>query len=388
MLNRQGRILPNLVVAERVIERMAHAAQSHIADETGEAMVGLVTAGTYTNGVPSIYVLDTIAPDDSAVRGMFTFQQGDTRQDELIWWLQENWQAGREKRGWIGRVLPLSAAKWDAPLRYIGDWHKQPGFMIQPSGGDLQTALDWIDDPENEADYLIAPIVTLGHPATVQTRSATSNYIAVPLGDGEAMRVDFWYIEQRARFFQPINLTVYPDDQLPALAPYPWHLSDDKRFDAEMERLKADGWFSSLCFWNADNEPPLEICFLLAQVGADHMLIAITHHDYPQRPPEIRLAPYVQMGANGTIYTVFEQAYRQSKPVAVPLGWSADMTLADALNAIEGTAKPPARNEEKMEPPRRQERQEENVKKTETVGAQSASPSDQTIIKSLPDEAK
>ena len=75
---------------------MTAAARYHIEDETGEAMVGLVVPGTHTNGIPTLYVLDTISPDESAIRQFHTFQQGDERQDELIWWLQENWQQSRD----------------------------------------------------------------------------------------------------------------------------------------------------------------------------------------------------------------------------------------------------------------------------------------------------
>ena len=38
---------------------------------------------------------------------------------------------------------------FDVPLRYLGDWHKQPGSMIQPSHGDHMTALTWLDDEES-----------------------------------------------------------------------------------------------------------------------------------------------------------------------------------------------------------------------------------------------
>ncbi|MEP7291420.1 MAG: hypothetical protein ABI835_06530, partial [Chloroflexota bacterium] len=66
--NGAGRGVPNLVVARRVIDKMTAAARYSIEDETGEAMVGLVVPGTYTNGIPTLYVLDTISPDDSAIR--------------------------------------------------------------------------------------------------------------------------------------------------------------------------------------------------------------------------------------------------------------------------------------------------------------------------------
>src|SRR5262245_52254434 len=97
-LNIPRRSVPNLVVAQRVLDKMAKAASHYLQDETGEAMVGLLIPGTHTNGVPTLYVLDTIAPDETAVREWATFQQGDDRQDELIWWLQENWREMRRKK--------------------------------------------------------------------------------------------------------------------------------------------------------------------------------------------------------------------------------------------------------------------------------------------------
>jgi len=72
---------PNHVVSQRVIDKMAAAASRYIADETGEALIGLLAPGLHTNGIPTIYVLETIAPDESAVREWATFQQGDETHD-------------------------------------------------------------------------------------------------------------------------------------------------------------------------------------------------------------------------------------------------------------------------------------------------------------------
>jgi hypothetical protein len=332
MFTKPARNAPNLVLARRVLERMLHAAHEYMADETGEAMVGLVVPGGQPNAVPTLYILDTIAPDESAVRQMHTFQQGDERQDELIWWLQENWRMVREKRGLLGQVL---RGKFDVPLRYLGDWHKQPGFMIQPSGGDLMTALDWLDDPDNQSDFLLAPIVTLGHPSTVFEGSTQANYLMMPTGDGEALRVDFWYIDRNTRVFQPITPAVYPDDQLPLLAPYPWHLIDPTRTQAELALLDKEGLFHSITLYNTDNEPPLEICFLTARVGADKLFIAVTPYDYPKRPPHIRVAPFMHMRAGDDLYRVFESAWKQSQPVALNLEASPALYLTDAIRAAE-----------------------------------------------------
>ena len=239
----------------------------------------------------------------------------------------------REKRvGLFGKAV---APKWDVPLRYLGDWHKQPGYMIQPSGGDLSTALEWIDDPVNRMELLLAPIVTLDHPSTISESSVTTNYLMLPQGDGTSIRVDFWYIDRETRLFQPIAPTLYPEGQLPSLAGYPWHLSDPRRLEDELQLLKGGRLFSSITLWNADNEPPLEICFLTARMGADKLIILITPHDYPHRPPSVRTAPFIQMGAGDDMYKVFEQAWKASQPLSYDLAWSPEKTLLEVVHAVE-----------------------------------------------------
>jgi len=325
--------VPNLVVARRVINKMVAAAQRFAEDETGEAMVGLVVPGTHTNGVPTLYVLDTISPDETAVRQMHTFQQGDERQDELIWWLQENWRVHREHERQTGNA----PGKWDVPLRYLGDWHKQPGHMIQPSSGDLMTALDWIDDPDNGMDFLLAPIVTLDHYPTTLIGDATVNFVTVPQGDGLNARIDFWYIDRETRLFLPVTPAVYPDDQLPSLVAYPWHLLNEARFSEESARLTSGDRFATLVLWEADDAPPLEICFLIARVGADRVLLVVTPWNYPHAAPWARVAPYVAIGENDDVYRIFEQLWQQSEPVEPPEGWqwNDSMYLIDFVRALE-----------------------------------------------------
>jgi hypothetical protein len=312
--------IPNLVVSQRVIDKMAEAARSFIEDETGEAMVGLVAPGGLPTAVPTLYVLDTIAPDDSAVRQFHTFQQGDERQDELIWWLQENWHTYRQRHQ-DKEDKPL-ATKWDVPLRYLGDWHKQPGDMIQPSQGDLMTARRWIEDPDNHMEFLLAPIVTVGYaPSEVNQQSGSTNFVAVSQGE-TSMRVDFWYIDRKNRDFMPITPTIYPAAQLPGLPEYPWHLTDEERFKSEYGLLGRDGMFTSLVLWDADGKPPLEICFLTARVGSDKVLILVTPWNYPKANPTARVAPFVHLGDNQDIYDAFESMWKQSQPVADPPDWT------------------------------------------------------------------
>lgn len=337
MLNRltaHGRGVPNLVVARRVVEKMVDAATRYVEDETGEAMVGVVVPGMHTGGVPTLYVLDTISPDESAVRQMHTFQQGDERQDELIWWLQENWRVERERQR---AAQTPTQTKWDVPLRYLGDWHKQPGYMIQPSGGDLMTALQWIEDPANNTDFLLAPIVTLDHDPTTSLDSGPVNFLTVPQGNGLNARIDFWYIDRTLGVFAPIAPAVYPNAQLPTLAEYPWHLVNEDRFLTESAQLNGEKIFTTLVLWDSNEQTPLDVCFLTARMGSDKVLLLVTPWNYPQAAPTARIAPYVPEAGEGDAYEAFSQLWEQSEPAPELPGWdwSEDKYLIDYVHAVE-----------------------------------------------------
>jgi len=321
--------VPQLWVAKRVLARMVSAAHSHLADETGEAMIGLILMGDDSDGatgVPTLVILDTIAPDESALRLFHTFQQGDERQDDLIWWLQENWRLMRPQ-------LVGAMKKYDVPLRYLGDWHKQPGFMVQPSGGDLNTALNWIEDTSNGMDFLLAPIVTLGYAHLIN--EAGMSYLMTPQQDDTALRVDFWYIDVDSPGFVPIMPLEIANDQVPPLPPYPWHLLDDARFAAEMRSLNDDDLFVSVTFWDADGVPPLEVCLLTARVGAEHLLIVVTPFDYPASPPSVRVTPFIHMTGEDELYDVFERAWAQSRVLPMPSDWQTEAGLLSLIHKIE-----------------------------------------------------
>lgn len=325
--------VPNLVIAQRVLDKMKAASKRYVDAETGEAMIGLVVSGDRTNGVPTLYVLDTISPDESAIRQIHTFQQGDELQYELFDWLNRNWEHAREQGDTGAGKLQ---AKWDVPLRHLGDWHKQPGFMIEPSSGDLMTALDMLADPENNFDFLLAPIVTLGHTSGGETNSAV-NYLSVPCEDGTLMRADFWYIDLNTRGFQPIVPVVYPNDQLPSLAAYPWHLVNESRMQDEYQRMQDDALFTTVVLWEANDTPPLEVCFMTARMGADRILILCTPWNYPEQGPSARIAPFIQMGADDDMFEVFERLWEKSEPLTDPEGWewSAERTLLEYIHALE-----------------------------------------------------
>jgi hypothetical protein len=287
-------------------------------------------------------VLDTISPDETAVRRSHTFQQGDALQDEIIWWLQENWHFHRERhRGTAG--LP---PRFDVPLRYLGDWHKQPGSMIQPSHGDHMTALSWLDDVDADLDFLLVPIVTVGHLPNIGESDLTVNYINVPMENGRVMRVDWWYVHRDVRVFQPVHPKVVADDQLPQMMKYSWHVVDPDRLYMETLALENEGLLVSRLLYECDGEVPLEYCFFTIRQDTSFFLLFATQHDYPQSAPRAYQAPFVSgLNLMDPVET-FQRLWEVAEPVADPPGWewSADRYLLQYMIAIEvemGLRQPP-----------------------------------------------
>jgi hypothetical protein len=210
--------------------------------------------------------------------------------------------------------------------------------MIAPSGGDLRSAMDTLDSATSDmGDFLLVPIVTLGHPATTQGMPGI-NYYTVAMKDGTHFRVDFWYIKRGVPIFYAISPAVYPSDQLPALAPYPWHIVHEKRADLEIGQLEYDGLYvSDAIQWEVDSDSPMEICFILARLGASRLLILVTQYDYPITPPRAYVAPFQAMNANEDQYQMFAKLWQIATPVADPPDWKWDKEsyLIDYVHAVE-----------------------------------------------------
>ncbi len=326
-------IVPNLVLSQRAVQRMLLAASQYVADETGEAMVGFVVEDDSPEGKPTIYVLDTISPDETAVRRSHTFQQGDALQDEVIWWLQENWHFHRQQH----RGSNLLPERFDVPLRYLGDWHKQPGSMIQPSHGDLMTALSWLDDDETGMDFLLVPIVTTGHTAIIGASDVDVNYIHQPMEDGTDMRVDWWYIHRDVRVFQPVRPQIVAPEALPQMMKYGWHVVLAERLTSEHFALEDDGLLLRTLFYECDGQVPLEFCFITVRQGASSFLLLVTQHDYPQSPPRAYLTPFVAGIDLMDPVATFDKLWPEAELVDDPPGWSwsPEKYLVDFVIAIE-----------------------------------------------------
>lgn len=326
-------IVPNLVLSERALERMRSAASQYMADETGEAMVGFIIEDDTPEGLPTIYVLDTISPDETAVRRSHTFQQGDALQDEIIWWLQENWHFHRERY----RGSDALSARFDVPLRYLGDWHKQPGSMIQPSHGDLMTALSWLDDDEMNMDFLLVPIVTVGYAPVISQSEYTVNYIHLPMENGSDMRVDWWYIHRDVRVFQPVHPKLVAAETLPKMMKYGWHVVLADRLGSETLALLDDGLLVRRLLYECDGEVPLEFCFFTIRQGASSFLLLVTQHDYPETAPRAYHAPFIEGLDLADAVATFEKLWALKSPIPDPPGWrwTPEKYLVDYVIAIE-----------------------------------------------------
>ena len=326
-------IVPNLVLSERAVGKMLSAASQYLADETGEAMLGFIIEDDTPEGLPTIYVLDTISPDETAIRRSHTFQQGDAQQDEIIWWLQENWHFHRERH----RGTDVLTDRFDVPLRYLGDWHKQPGSMIQPSHGDLMTALSWLDDDELGMDYLLVPIITVGHAQIIGESDLSVNYITVPMDNGTDMRVDWWYIHRDVRVFQPVHPQIVSENELPNMMKYGWHVVLPDRLSSETLSMADDGLLVRTLFYECDGEVPLEFCFFAIRQGARSFLLFVTQHDYPQSPPRAYHAPFVNGLDLMDPVATFQKLWDVATPVDDPEGWewNSNKYLIDYVIAIE-----------------------------------------------------
>jgi hypothetical protein len=209
--------------------------------------------------------------------------------------------------------------------------------MIQPSTGDLMTARAMLADSEMGLEFLIAPIVTLGHPADT-TLTANGNFLTVPQGNDTNLRVDFWYLDRQSRDFMPIVPTLYPDDQLPGLPEAPWHLMNGARYQSEYQKLQENlAFVSPPVPWNVDVYPPLHMCFLVAREQADQVLIVATPWNYPAAAPSAYSAPFRKIEPEDDIFEVFETLWDQSKPLKDPPGWnwSDGRYLVDYVFALE-----------------------------------------------------
>jgi hypothetical protein len=368
--------LPKLTIAQRVIDKIVANATVY-ATETGEALVGLVVKPP-DNGEPELYVLDTIPPDDSAVRMGAYFEQGDDLQGDIFKWLFANWQQFRKRKS-------LTDPRFDVALVHMGDWHKHPGTMVEPSWGDYETAREQIFDRSDKTPQLLVVLATVwddqsrpdpeADPAAAaelaelasvagvtdevanleraeqeeKRRYESGEPLKVPLSDVSYVRIDCWYLSRSVRRFARLTPTVVPDDQLPRLAPLSWHLRSPERMKDEVEALKREGYSISLDRYDTDHLPPLEVCMSLARRDSQHILIIATQPEYPAMMPKVMVTPMSAMKDIPEGVRLIDRLWSASKPLpenAYPKDWTPDKTIADLARAVEANLAKQAKPEQ------------------------------------------
>jgi hypothetical protein len=134
-----------------------------------------------------------------------------------------------------------------------------------------------------------------------------------------------------------IHPAIYPDDQLPALPDYPWHMTDTARVDAEYQQLDEAGVYASPpILWNAHDHAPLDVCLLVTYPEWPQSLLLVTRSDYPHTTPAARTGPKPPVDPQVDPVAAFEHVWPDSKPVVMKTDWqpSSESRLHDYLLAV------------------------------------------------------
>ncbi len=334
--------LPRVTLAQRVVDTMVRGALIY-QTETGKSLIGLPIPAVGRHE-PDLFVLDTIAPDDSAVRRGAYFEQGDDLQGDIFNWLSDNWDDMRVRPDAAHMAL-AHKARWNVPLAHLGDWHKHPGTLTEPSWGDTDTAIQSIFDEESGNPYLLAILATVWD--RDQAHALDENEAQLPgetplkidIDPETTVRLDCWYISRRTRRFVHLTPTVAPNDTLPTLPAVAWHLSSPERARQEIEALTKAGYAVSLEELDADKTPPRELCITLARRGSDRILIAVTQATYPSVRPELRSVPLKVMAAVPEGTDLFPALWAASAPLSAEAyptwAWDTTRTLCELVQAVE-----------------------------------------------------
>lgn len=291
---------PRVIAPEGVLFEMLTEALGHPATETGLSLVGLFIDG-------KVVVLGTL-PDPRIDRHEGMFGRGGEELAELFQWLKDHWERARSKSPLIANwqlgqrittgVIP-EALKGD--LWYLGDWHKHPGAMSYPSWHDQQTASSIVASEHRNGVPVVAPIVT------VPLQVDSFDYAWGPEGElnltqRSQVRVD-WYllsrelVNQNPRWasssFDKVHAVIVKDNQLPTLAPLPWHLVNQARLQQEARFLKQKGYLlggvQTKFMGDADT-------MMKVLVGIDHpswtkRVVVVTDWNYPRGAVSFRFVP-------------------------------------------------------------------------------------------------
>ncbi len=335
--------LPRLTLVQSVVDKIVRNALVY-ETETGESLVGCAVK-VLGRPEPDLYVLNTIAPDESAIRRGAYFEQGDDLQGDIFNWWFDNWNRYREvRRKSFGSAL---GAKWDVPLSHLGDWHKHPGTLVEPSWGDTDTARHHIAEEENKTPQLLALLATVWSQRSIEAEAiyATDDNdqakpLKIPADAENVVRIDCWYISRMTHRFVRLTPQVVPDAALPTLPIIGWHLANPDRMRQEFEALSRDGYSVSMDEHDVNEKPPLEICLTLAKPSSQYIVIVATAADYPAAMPTVYTVPMTAMKEipkDAPDSALFATLWKIAEPLpkADYPAWTPDLLIVDLVHGIE-----------------------------------------------------
>jgi hypothetical protein len=342
--------LPKLSIAQRVIDKIVGHALVY-QTETGEVLAGFATEAAELE----LYVLDTIAPDESAVRGAAYFEQGDAQQEDIFNWWADNWQLYRQQ-GKDADGVAIAPA-FNRELAFLGNWHKHPGDLTRPSGGDLNTALnDLADEGEMGMAFTLVFLATVwkrteadlaaAHPSpdayedeittdeaapTADEKAGQQKYLLVGAGDNHLVRIDFWFISRQRRRFVRLVPSILANTALPALPEIGWHLAQPARMTSETLLLQKAGYSVKFTQYAINSKAPLAVCCWMWRQNSPHIIFIVTQPNFPDTPPQLRLTPVAALSRHANAPDLFQALWAESTPMpeANYPAWAVGDTLAN-----------------------------------------------------------
>ena len=291
-------VLPEIIIPESLLWEMVSETLDHPETETGHSMIGL-----YVDG--KMYVLGSFADPTHAIRHGGLFGRGGNELVEIYQWLKAHWEKRRRNlfTDWdFGQPVPngVIPSKLDGPLWYLGDWHRHPGRMTYPSSHDEETALTIVHNEAREGVPILAPIVTFFSPPQLKHRWGEKDELILTSQDPE-LQVDWYYLSpdlpggfgwRWQSPFKKVKVVVVADEQLPQLAPLPWHLSDPHRFQTEIGLLRRAGYQVG---WKtrfmSQKDAMMKIVIALDHPTWDKKVVAVTRWNYPESRVEFQFFP-------------------------------------------------------------------------------------------------
>jgi proteasome lid subunit RPN8/RPN11 len=253
-----------VLVRPEVLSAIAGAAEASCAHETGGPLLGTVQRSWERERLLLIVAVLGTVPPGPAVRGkpssvgLGKDRDGERAVSALRWW----------------------RAVTGLELIHLGDWHKHPSGLPEPSPGDEMTALR----------------MSAGSPAPV--------WLTAIVAGGAPPR---FHREAGSGRLKPVTVTV-EGEAIPHLPALPWHIADSPRFVAECRLLNAAGITVKVGAASGPERPGVLV--RLHRDGAAPITV-VTGARYPHEPPVLR--------------------DERGRRIALRGGWSAERFLVDLV---------------------------------------------------------